>query len=358
MAEEGKASQSTPVPQSSPEPDLDALLSKMSIPELKKAFGPPPTAGSGTDTTEQNSAPPTETEEGTAPVPDEIGLPPAEPIEEEPESAPAGSEEEPEPEAEPKFELPESVQKRIDQLTAKRKVAEEQVATLAAENAALKAKAVTAPPVMPTAASPLADIETHEALGQKLALAQQAKSWAIENLEGGNVDMGGGKVEYLDAANVRKLLAKAEELLTLHGPQRARYITDKGQFDAEARRDYPALFKPGTPEHTEYNTWLSVFPECRKYADIALIVGDAIVGRTMRLARRQKGQQKGNGQSPPLATPAPSGAPRVAKPRTLSSEELSAIATDPSSKALDKFVDQLIEGGRQAQAAHRQRSQR
>jgi hypothetical protein len=354
MAEEGKASQSTPVPQSSPEPDLDALLGK--IPQFKGAFGPPPTAASGIDTPEQ-SAPPTETEEGTPPVPDEIGLPPAEPIEE-PETAPAGSEEEPAPEAEPKFELPESVQKRIDQLTAKRKAAEEQVATLVAENAALKAKAVTVPPVMPTPASPLADIETHDALAAKLALAQQAKTWAIENLEGGEVDLGDGKLQYIDGAHVRKLLAKAEQLLTVDGPQRSRYITDKGQFDAEARRDYPSLFKAGTPEQIEYNTWLTVFPECRKYADIALIVGDAIVGRTLRLAKRQKGQQKGNGQSPPLATPAPSGAPRVAKPRTLSSEELSAIATDPSGKALDKFVDQLIEGGRQAQAAHRQRSQR
>src|SRR6267142_1947809 len=293
-------------------------------------------------------------EEGTPVVPDETGLPPAEPLEE-PEPP---AEEEPAPEAEPKLELPESVQKRIDQLTAKRKAAEEQVATLVAENTALKARALNVPPVPPTPASPLADIETHEALGAKLALAQQAKTWAIENLEGGEVDMGEGKVQYLDAPNVRKLLAKAEELLTLHGPQRGRFITDKGQFDAEAKRDYPALFKAGTAEHSEYNTWLNVFPECRKYPDIALIVGDAITGRAVRLAKRQKGQQKGNGQNPPLATPAPSGAPRVAKPRTLSSEELSAIATDPSSKALDKFVDQLIAGGRQAQAEARTRSQR
>ena len=346
MAEEGKASQSTPVP----EPDIDALLGKIS--QFKEVFA----ADSGTDTGEQkSSAPPVETEEGTPAVPDEPGLPPAEPIEE--EETPA--EEEPAPEAEPKFELPESVQKRIDQLTAKRKAAEEQVASLTAENAALKAKETNLAPVLPTPASPLADIETHQALGAKLTLAQQAKTWAIENLEGGEVDMGEGKTQYLDGANVRKLLAKAEELLTVHGPRQARFITDKGQFDAEAKRDYPALFKAGTPEQQEYHTWLSVFPECRKYPDIALIVGDAITGRTMRLAKRQKGQQKGNGQSPPLATPAPSGAPRVAKPRTLSSEELSAIADEPSGgKALDNFVDQLIEGGRQAQAAHRQRSQR
>jgi len=350
MAEEGKPSQSAPV--QSPEPDLDTLLGQ--IPQFKEAFGPAPTAASGTDKPEQNPAPLVDTEEGTPVVPDETGLPPAEPLEE-PEPP---AEEEPAPEAEPKLELPESVQKRIDQLTAKRKAAEEQVATLVAENTALKARALNVPPVPPTPASPLADIETHEALGAKLALAQQAKTWAIENLEGGNVDMGEGKVQYLDAPNVRKLLAKAEELLTLHGPQRGRFITDKGQFDAEAKRDYPALFKAGSAENTEYNSWLTVFPACRQYADIALIVGDAITGRTMRLAKRQKGAQKGNGQNPPLATPAPSGAPRVAKPRTLSSEELSAIATDPSSKALDKFVDQLIAGGRQGQAEARTRSQR
>jgi hypothetical protein len=94
-------------------------------------------------------------------------------------------------------------------------------------------------------------------------------------------------------------------------------------------------------------SWLTVFPECRKYPDIALIIGDAIMGRKVRLA---KAAQKGNGQTPPLATPQPAAAPRVPKSRALSGEELSAIATDSSGKALDRFVDGLIAGGAEARA--------
>src|SRR6267142_4917063 len=99
MAEEGKPSQSAPV--QSPEPDLDTLLGQ--IPQFKEAFGPAPTAASGTDKPEQNAAPSVDTEEGTPVVPDETGLPPAEPLEEEPETP---AQEEPPPE-EPKQELPE-----------------------------------------------------------------------------------------------------------------------------------------------------------------------------------------------------------------------------------------------------------
>jgi hypothetical protein len=357
MAEEGKASQSArPVPEPLPEPDLDALLSKVQIPDLAKAFGPTLTSESGTDIEpEQSSAPPPTEEPAPIATPEQPGVDPAEPLVEEPEPA-----EQP-PEEQPKFELPDSVQKRIDTLTAKRKAAEEQVAILQSENAQLKAKAQSLPPVVPTEANPLADIENFETLAQRLTLVQQAKTWAIENLDGGQVDMGEGKTQFLDGSQVKKLLAKAENMITVHFPQHYQLLTNRAQFEAEAKRDYPNIFKPGTAENVEFNTWCSVFPACRAIPDISLIVGDAIVGRAVRMAKRQKTQQKGNGQSPPLATPAPSGAPRVVKPRALSSEELSAIANDPNGgKAFSNFVDQLIAGGRQAQAeyAARQRSQR
>jgi len=358
MAEAAPSSQNSPpaTPTPLPEPDLDVLLSQ--LPQFKDAFAPEAAAQSGDadpDSSDQNDD---ATATGTgldAAVPVEEGEPvtTTEPTETEP------TEGEPEPEPEP--QEPDAVQKRINKLTAQKKSAEDQVGALKAEIAELKSKATAPPPVAPSAASPLSDVESPAELQKRHELAQQAKTWAIENLDGGDVDMGEGKTQYLDGPQVKKLLAKAEAMLTQFIPQRAQFLNLRTQFDSEAIKAYPALFKSGSEEQKELNSWLTVFPECRRYPDIALIVGDAIVGRNLRFAKARKGQQKGNGQSPPLATPQPAAAPRIQKSRALSEEELSAIATDTSGHALDKFVDQLIEGGQAARAAAnvtRQRSQR
>ncbi|HET9376417.1 MAG TPA: hypothetical protein VFO40_15695, partial [Chthoniobacterales bacterium] len=207
MAEAADSSQSKPAP-SLPEPDLDALLGQ--LPQFKEAFGPP-TAESGDTQTVEQSAPP-DTDEGTQVVPDESGLPEAEPLEEG-ESAEEHAALEAEPEG-----LPESVQKRIDVLTAKRKTAEERVAALEAENTQLRAQAQAPPLVAPSPDSPLADIETHDVLARRLALVQQTKTWAIQNLDGGEVALGEGKTKFLDGAEVKNLLARAEEMLSIHFP--------------------------------------------------------------------------------------------------------------------------------------------
>jgi hypothetical protein len=335
MAEEPKGTQSLPPAEPLPEPDLDALLS--SIPLFKDAFGP---EGKSGDT--KLSAPKEPASEATkaapAEVPDEIQPPQELPPEEE----------EPPPEEEPKPELSDSVQKRIDKLTAQRKNAEEKAAALETELTDLKTKFAAPPPVAPSPASPLAGIESKAELQERVKLVLRAKSWAIQNLDGGNIDLGEGKTRWLDGPEVKGILANAEEMLSLHIPQRVQHIDAKGDFDSQALKAYPSLFKAGSADNKEMVSWLTVFPECRKYPDIALIIGDAIMGRKVRLA---KSAQKGNGQTtPPLATPQPAAAPRVPKSRALSGEELSAIATDPSSKALDRFVDSLIAGGSEARA--------
>lgn len=355
MAEAAPSSQNSPptTPTPLPEPDLDVLLSQ--LPQFKDSFGEPAAQSGNAD---PDSPDPNDDATATG-----AGLDAAVPVEEEPvitdpaETEP--TEDEPEPEPEP--QEPDAVQKRINKLTAQRKSAEDQVNVLRAEITELKAKAIAPPPVAPTPASPLSDVDSPAELQKRHDLAQQAKTWAIENLDGGDVDMGEGKTQYLDGSQVKKLLAKAETMLTQAIPQRAQYLNLKNQFDSEATKAYPALFKAGSEEQKEYSSWLTVFPECRRYPDIALIVGDAITGRKMRLARSQKTQQKGNGQSPPLAVPQPAAAARIQKSRALSEEELSAIATDSSGHALDKFVDQLIDSGQAARVAanaSRQRSQR
>ena len=334
MAEEPKGTQTPPPAEPLPEPDLDDLLSH--IPLFKDAFGPEGESGDTKPMAPKEPAP-KKAPAAPAEVPDEIRPPEELPPEVE----------EPPPEEEPKQEISDSVQKRIDKLTAQRKGAEEKAAALEAELTDLKAKFVAPPPVAPTPDSPLAGIETKAELQERVKLVLRAKSWAIQNLDGGNIDLGEGKTKFLDGPEVKQILANAEEMLSVHVPQRDKYIDAKADFDSLALKSYPSLFKAGSVDNQEMISWLKVFPECRKFPDITLIIGDAIMGRKVRLA---KSAQKGNGQTPPLATPQPAAAPRVPKSRALSGEELSAIATDPSGKALDKFVDSLIAGGQQARA--------
>ena len=344
MAEAAPGSQTSPPaapahpPEPLPEPDLDSLLSH--IPAFKDVFGPE----SG-DTKPESTEPTPEAEEAKE------GLDPAVPLEEETETPEVEAEPETEPE-EPKPE-PDSVQRRIDKLTAQRKSAEEKATALETELNDLKAKFVAPPPLAPTPQSPLAHIETAEQLARQLELSRTAKSWAIQNLNGGEVDVGDGKTRFLDDTQVRLLLSRAEDMLTQHIPQRQAYLAAKTDFDNQAKKAYPTLFKQGHAHQTEFNSWLKVFPECRRYPDIALIVGDAIVGRTLRMqkaAGAQKGKAtNGNGQTP-LAAPAPAAQPRVPRTRALSGAELSAIATDPSGPALDNFVSQLIDTAAQTRA--------
>src|SRR4029077_18803535 len=341
MAEEPKGTQTPPPAEPLPEPDLDDLLSH--IPLFKDAFGPEGESGD-TKPTAPKEPVPEKAPAAPAEVPDEI-----QPPEELPPEV-----EEPPPEEEPKQEILDSVQKRIDKLTAQRKGAEEKAAALEAELTDLKSKFVAPPPVAPTPASPLAGIETQAELQERLKLVLRAKNWAIQNLDGGNIDLGEGKTKWLDGPEVKQILANAEDMLSLHIPQRNQYIQAKTDFDSQALRAYPSLFKAGSPDNQEMLVWLKEFPECRKYPDIALIIGDAIMGRKIRFAKAAQAKG-GNGQTPPLATPQPAAAPRVPKSRALSGEELSAIATDPDSKSLDRFVDSLIAGGQEARA---QRSKR
>ena len=345
MAEAAPGSQTSPPaapahpPEPLPEPDLDSLLSH--IPAFKDVFGTPAESG---DTKPESTEPTPEVEEATEP-----GLDPAVPLEE--ETPEVGTEPEPEPE-EPKPE-PDSVQRRIDKITAARKTAEEKAATLEAELNDLKAKYQAPPPVAPTPQNPLAHIETAEQLARQHELSRTAKSWAIQHLDGGEVELGNGETKFLNGDQVKLLLSRAEDMLTSHIPQRQQFLAARTDFDTQAKRAYPTLFKPGHKDQAEFNSWLKVFPECRRYPDIALIVGDAIVGRNIRMqkaAGAQKGKAaNGNGQTP-LAAPAPAAQPRVPRTRALSGAELSAIATDPSGPALDNFVSQLIDTAAQSRA--------
>jgi hypothetical protein len=344
MAEERETSQTVENPASKAAPvelDIDSLLPN--IPELKGLFAetpPAPEPGSPEQPKEEASV----TEPGAPETAVEVQIPEGLKPEEEP----------PSPEPEPKKD--DKIQKRIDELTAKRKAAEERATALETELSDLKSKFSAPPPVAPTAANPLADIETETDLVARANHIQEAKSWAIQNLDGGNVSDGKGGVQFVDGQTVKAILANAELMLSKHLPERKDFLVNKRVFDNEAKREYPALFKEGSEASNTFKQWLTVFPECRRYPDIALIVGDALVGQKIRSDRAKA--RTNNGKLPPasqqpLAIPAPAASPRVPQTKALSGQALAAAFDANPEAALDNFVDSLLDAGAARRAAQR-----
>src|SRR5262252_331227 len=117
------------VAQDLPEADLDSLLSR--IPGFESLFGE--SQESGKAEAKKELAPQGTVEVPAVPEEMEITLPAAEPLVEEEPAPPA---------QQPAVEVkPDAVQKRIDQLTAQKKTAEERAQALEAELSDLKSKA-------------------------------------------------------------------------------------------------------------------------------------------------------------------------------------------------------------------------
>lgn len=239
--------------------------------------------------------------------------------------------------------VPAGVQKRIDKLVAQKHEATERAEALAAKVAELEAKVQTIAPLSPTPDSPLADIDTVQALDQRLAQAQRVKLWALENLDGGEVEDGKGGTYMMPGENVKKLLSQSEALLTQHGPNRRQYLQARTSFEQEARTFYPDLYKAGTEANQVFNQWVKIFPEVRKFPDYPIIIADALAGQRMRLAKKAANGKVPAKATPTLAAPNPSSGNKVSQKSVLSRNLLDRMATDRS--ALDAFAESLIGKG-------------
>src|SRR5215510_3775549 len=231
MAEEPANSQSIekPVSPAPVEPSIDDLLP--TIPVLKDLFAGTPSAEAG-KTPEPKKESATESE----PVAPEAAVGQLEDL------IPEGlkpEEEKPTREEPKKEETPDRLQKRIDELTAKRKSAEEKAAALESELNDLKAKFGTPAPPASTPQNPLADVMTEQDLAAKVQHIQEAKSWCFQHLDGGEIEDGKGGKQWVDGNAVKAIYANAERMLSEHVPNRRQFLANKNVFDSEARREYP-----------------------------------------------------------------------------------------------------------------------
>jgi hypothetical protein len=313
------------------EESVDSMLA--SIPGLDKYFGDPSSDSKKSSEPAKGKASASPGEEPTAgAITDEVLTEQAE----EKEGA----------ETVAKPELPEAVQARIDRLTAARRDLEDSVNELTKRNTDLESKLSNAGARGPvrTAENPLGDIVSYEALEKRFLDAQQAKTWALQNLDGGSVlvNEATGETRELSGAEVKHLLAHSDDLLTRMIPQRKQYLDARVDFDRQADSYYADYRKPDSELSRTLNSWIQMFPEMTRFPDFRLIVADALVGQKIRFGRLA--QRNGAGQkTPTLAAPSPAASVRAPAKSVLSKDLLDRMASDRS--ALDVFSESLIGTG-------------
>jgi len=242
-----------------------------------------------------------------------------------------------------------NIQKRIDKLTAQRKSAEEALAAEKTRAAELEQQLKTLqeqrnPKPVPTANDPLADVTSVADLQERIAEAERAEQWALQNLDGATVKTDDGERE-LTAAEVRRYLASATAVLRA-APKRLALLQAQATDEQAAMERAPELFKPGTEANQQYQEIMRMFPELNRFPDHKSFLADWYAGKTAREKASKAGTAKadaaaGKTKKPvQIAPPLPGAkvAPRVsatAVKQQQTQDEL--LSKGGSPEALEKY---------------------
>ena len=188
---------------------------------------------------------------------------------------------------------PDKVQKRIDKLTAQKKAASEEAATIKAQYEEAQKRLTelesqvneAARPVLQASAdNPLADVDTSEALDAKIKSAQEVRRWALRNTDGATVKKPDGSEVYLDSEQVRDYLIKADDVLTIHGPARQQWLAQRQPALEATQNLFPDILKKGTPMQKAFEATVKQAPELLKLPQVEYWVGLALYGEQQLMA--------------------------------------------------------------------------
>ena len=225
----------------------------------------------------------------------------------------------------------DKIQKRIDKLTAQKKAAAEEAASVKAQYEEAQKRLAelesqvneSARPVLQASAeNPLADVDTPEALEAKIKSAQEVRRWALKNTDGATVRKPDGSEVYLDADQVKDYLLKADDVLTIHGPARKEWLAQRAPAVEAAKNIFPDIFKKGTPLHTAYQATVKQAPELLKIPQHEYWIGLALYGEQQLMAKQQaeaakaKAAKKVSSAKSESKTPTPASPVSTAKTST------------------------------------------
>jgi hypothetical protein len=241
----------------------------------------------------------TDTEE----EPEEKSEDSAEDVDKEEPATEADSDQEPEESEDAAAEEPageevtkDKVQRRIDKLVAKQRESEEKAQAASAELEQLRtAKAdleaqlnqTSRPVLTPTADNPLADVDSDEALQQRIQNAQAVRRWALQNTDGTTIKQPDGTEKFIEAAEVKDYLVKADDILTIHVPARKEWLAQREPAVQAAKSMFPDIFKEGSALNQAYKATIKQAPDLLKIPQHEYWIGLALYGEQALMAKQQ-----------------------------------------------------------------------
>jgi hypothetical protein len=320
-------------------------------PEEAKDESADKTISDNTDTTEEpeekseDSAEEVDTEEEPATEADSA---------EEPEDSEDAAAEEPAGEEVTK----DKVQRRIDKLVAKQRESEEKAQAASAELEQLRtAKAdleaqlnqTSRPVLTPSADNPLADVDSDEALQQRIQNAQAVRRWALQNTDGTTIKQPDGSEKFIEAAEVKDYLVKADDILTIHVPARKEWLAQREPAVQAAKSMFPDIFKEGSALNQAYKATIKQAPDLLKIPQHEYWIGLALYGEQALMAKQQteaakdKAKKTVSAKKEKTVTPVqPVSAPRSATKGSSTAAKNRFFKSSGSMSDIEDLVGELI----------------
>jgi hypothetical protein len=251
----------------------------------------------------------------------------------------------------------DKVQKRIDKLTAQKRAAAEEAATVKSQYeeaqkrlAELESQVNEAsrPILQPSAENPLADVDTAEALDAKIKSAQEVRRWALRNTDGATVKRPDGTEVYVDADEVKNYLIRADDVLTVHAPARREWLSQRQPAVEAAKNLFPDLFTKGSALNQAFQATVKQAPELLKLPQVEYWVGLALYGEQQLMAKQAASNAKAAASkkvSSNKIAKTPTPANPISAPKTSTKGAVSKAARDRvmSSGRIDDLADYVSE---------------
>lgn len=201
----------------------------------------------------------------------------------------------------------DTMQKRINKLTAQRTEAQEQIEELQGQ----LAEAQAGPRPARSADDPLGDVLTERELTGRIEEARAIKRWATMNRDGGELPTGkDGTTKSFDAAEVAQMLVNADAVLDA-APGRQQWLEHQAKAETVAREVAPVFFQKGTPQQQLLDkVWAQVPAHVKAWRpDAKLMFVQMLIGASVM--QQQKAPAKTGAAKPQVsvkkAPPAPGG---------------------------------------------------
>jgi hypothetical protein len=252
----------------------------------------------------------------------------------------------------------DKVQRRIDKLVAKQREAEEKAQAATSELEQLKtAKAdleaqlnqTSRPVLTPTADNPLADVDSEEALQQRIQHAQAVRRWALQNTDGATIKQPDGSEKFIEGSEVKEYLVKADDILTIHVPARKQWLAQREPAVQAAKSMFPDLFKEGSQLNQAYKATIKQAPDLLKlpqheyWVALALYGEQALMAKQQTEAAKSKAKKTVSAKKEKPPTPVqPVSAPRSATKGSPTAAKKRFFESSGSMSDIESLVGELI----------------